>query len=208
MSDVFSFDLEDGIASGECPLCFALARDEERWLDSFWREGRQDPGTRRRFYAGGGFCPRHSWRLHELVARAGAGTALADLYGGLADRDLRALDELLGSTRRRGRTGRPGLARPASCSACVAAADALERKVHFLLQLLAADAARGRYARSRGLCFDHLEAVLATAGDSETALYLAEDWRRRLAAVRSRLEHPERDSWTDAMRLYADEQGG
>ena len=60
MSDVFTFDLADGFASGACPICHAVALDERRWLDSFWREGWRDPETRRKFYgggsAGGAFC--------------------------------------------------------------------------------------------------------------------------------------------------------
>ena len=219
MSDVFSFDLADGLASGQCPLCDALARDERRWFDSFWREGRKDAGARRRFFAGGGFCRRHAWLLHDLVAEQSAGRAIADIYGALADRDLAALDDVLAGARDRRRKGdKPLLLREAACSACIAETDALARKAHFFVELLATVAGRERYERSHGLCFTHLLSALDAAGkDDEAALYLIGDWRRRLEEVRRRLsefdrkrdyryagerQEDERRSWTDVIRRY------
>jgi hypothetical protein len=198
MSDLFSFDLADGFASGRCPICHALALDEWRWLDSLWREGRRDPGTRRRFYAAGGLCPSHTWLLHQLVVDAGAGAAIADVYGGLAAHDLTELDALLsGGIPRRRKGGRPLLRRVAACPACVAAADALARKVYFFLELLGDPAGRERYERSAGLCFIHLQAtVAADECDDEAALYLVGDWRNRLAGAREQL------AAFDIIRLY------
>jgi len=203
MSDLFSFDLADGFASGRCPICHAVALDERRWLDSFWREGRRDRETRQRFFAGGGFCPRHAWLLHGLAVEADAVGAIADVYGGLADRDLTELDRILGDGMRRRRKGGGGvLARAAGCSACVAAMEALGRKVHFLLDLLGSADGRERYGRSAGLCLLHLQAALAAAGDEgETALYLVRDWRQRLAVARERLGDV-RGSSSDVVRLY------
>jgi len=219
MSDVYSFDLADGFASGRCPICHALALDERRWLDSFWREGRRDPGTRRRFYAAGGLCPSHAWLLHQLVVDAEAGAAISDVYGGLAARDLTELDGLLsGGIPRRRKGGRPLLRRVGECSACVAAADALARKVHFFLELLGDPAGREGYERSAGLCFIHLQATIAADEcDGDSALYLVGDWRSRLALARERLAEfdPTRERrhanggandahrpWTDVIRLY------
>lgn len=220
MSDVFSFDLADGFASGGCPICHAIALDERRWLDSFWREGRRDPGTRRRFYASGGFCPNHAWLLHELVVDAQAGAAIADVYGGLAAHDLTELEGLIsGGIPRRRKGGRPVLRRVAECSACVAAADALGRKVHFFLELLANSTGRERYERSAGVCFTHLQTAIAAAEcDDETALYLVCSWRSRLAAAREQLAESDprparrhagsgneeaHRPWTEVIRLYA-----
>jgi hypothetical protein len=201
VSDLFRFDLADGFASGRCPICHAVALDERRWVESFRREGRRDPEARTRFWAGGGFCARHASLLSELVAESGSGAAVADVYGALADRDLAELDAVVSGRSRK--TRHATLSRTADCSACVAAADALERKVHFFLELLGTFAGRARYEPSAGLCRTHLESVVGYAGrDEETALYLIGEWRQRLAAVRQRLHEDERGSWPDIIRLY------
>jgi Family of unknown function (DUF6062) len=224
MSDIFSFELVDALASGECSLCYTIAADERRWLDEFWREGRRDSSARRDFFAGGGFCPRHAWILHELIKEAGDGAAIADVYGSLADRDL--LDLGSGAKRmtgrRRARSGRQ-LRRVDRCAACVAAAEAEDRKAHFLVELLTANSeARDLYLGSAGLCLLHLPTVLKTTrGDSELQQFLLGDFRRRLSEVRERLSTFDRSrdhrfadqadetvarSLTDVVRLYVGEQ--
>jgi hypothetical protein len=218
VSDVFSFDLADGLASGQCPLCYAVACDERRWLDSFWREGRQNPDARKRFYAGGGFCRRHAWLLHELVATDGSGAAIADIYGNLAEQDLATIDNVDGSSRDRRKPLHARLQRTAACSACSEEAEAVVRKAYFFLELIATEAGRRRYERSRGVCFTHLLSLLQAAGKDDTAvLYLLGDWRRRLTELRQRLadfdrkrDHryaderrdDEQRSWTDIIHHY------
>lgn len=220
MSDLFTFDLEDGLAAGNCPLCFALDRHLRRWLDEFWREGRQSAPARKRFYAGGGFCPAHAWLFRELVAAGGSGAAIADVYGRLAEQDVASLDEALTGRRRRGGGSLADvLRRGAGCSACGEAAAALPRKAEFLLGLLETSPGRERYARSAGVCHAHLLALLDEAGRREDlGRFLLEDWRHRLADVRRRLaeydrkrdhryaaERTEDDerAWTDVIRRYA-----
>ena len=218
MSDLFSFDLSDGFVSGRCPICYALAVDEGRWLDSFFREGRRDPDTRRSFYSTGGFCASHAWLLHQLAVDADAGSAVADVYGGLAAHDLSEMDALIsGGTARRRKGGGSVLHRLGECSACVAAADALERKVHFFLVLLGREVGRERFEHSAGLCLIHLRATIAANEcDRETAFFLVRDWRRRVAAASERLAEFDptrkphhagggedvRRPWTDIIRLY------
>lgn len=217
MTDLFGFDLADGLESGECALCHALALHMRRWLDTFRREGRRDPATRTRFYAAGGFCRGHAWLLHGLLD--GSGAPVADVYGRLAEQDAAQLGQALHS--RRGRRG--GLAdelrRPAPCPGCVEEAEALPRKAAFFLELLATEAGRRRYEGSAGLCFEHLvAAVEAAAGRDAVARYLVEDWRRRVVELRDRLARYDRTrdhrfaaertddlerSWTDAIRRYA-----
>ena len=222
MSDLFTFELADGLASGRCPLCYAVASDVRRWLDSFWREGRQDRGARKRFYAAGGFCQRHAWLLHELVA-AHSGAAIADVYGHLAEHDLAALEVLLAKNGKRRRPDWRRLQRGARCSACIEEADALDRQAQFFLELLATDTGRRRYQRARGVCFPHLLALLENAdNDERLARYLLEDWRRRLDDVRRRLAHFDRTrdhhfaaerrdederSWTDVIHHYVGAPG-
>jgi hypothetical protein len=192
MGGLFTFDLDDGLASGCCPICYALALDERRWMESFWREGRQGKAARERFYAGGGFCTRHAWLLHELALAGSSGVAVADVYGGLAGRDIAALER---------RHELP--ARKARCSACVARDEALTRKAEFLLELMATESGRARYTRSRGLCFGHLGAMLDLAGEGELADFVLDDWRRRVDDVRERLAADEVTARTDVIRLYA-----
>jgi hypothetical protein len=220
MSDLYSFDLADGLARGACPLCHAVSADVERWHESFRREGRQDPRARRRFYAAGGFCPRHAWLFHRLGEEARAGAGIADVYGSLAAHDLAALDELLSRAGgRRRRTLLPS--RRARCSGCEAEADALERKTHFLADLLSTSQGREAYARSAGLCLPHLTTTVESLEDRRLALFLVEDWRRRLAEAHHRLAEYDRKrdhrfahertadderAWTDIVRLYVGER--
>ncbi len=97
LPDIFGYDILEALRRSGCSLCRVEAIDDRRWMDSFWREGKQDPGTRRRFYAAGGFCRHHAWLLHRLVAAEAAGAAIADVYGSLAERDIAWLDELRAS---------------------------------------------------------------------------------------------------------------
>ncbi len=185
MTDLFGFDLEDGLASGHCPICFAMARHTRRWLDALWKEGRRDPETRKRFYASGGFCPRHAWLLDELVGESGA--PIADLYGRLAERDLARLNDEIGGKKRRRRLA-DLLRREASCSVCTEEAEAVPRKSVFLLELLATERGRGRYERSAGVCVRHLVDVLDAAEEiGADSRYVLEDAQRRLAELRRRV---------------------
>jgi hypothetical protein len=220
MTDIFTDDLAEALRLGGCVLCRVTAADERRWMETFWREGRNSQEGRQRFYDGGGFCRRHAWLLHDVCVAEGSGAAIASVYGALAQRDLELLDGTVTLVdRRRGRRSAT-LARNVQCSACLAATQELERRCYFLVQLLRARGAKGRYSRSDGLCFDHLASVVdvALGEDHDVALFLIRDWRRRLAAVQGSLaefdrkrDHryahepkgPEQDSWTDVIRLYA-----
>jgi hypothetical protein len=218
MPDLFAYDLVDAFRLTGCPLCRTVAADEERWMASFWREGKSGRDARLAFYDAGGFCTRHAWLLHRSVAAARSGAAIADIYGALADRDLERLDRIIARRKKSGRKG-TRLARGAECSACAAADQALSRKAYFLVELLRTGAARDLYRSSDGLCFQHLVRTLAEASEEEadTISFLIEDWRDRLARVRALLaefdrkrdvrhaDEPkgaEQGSWTDIIRLY------
>jgi hypothetical protein len=221
--DIFSYELVEALGLPGCALCRALAADDRRWVESFWREGRQDADARRRFFEAGGFCRRHAWLLHEISAAAGSGAAIADLYGQLAAHDLGWLERAGTSLVRRRRRRPPLLRRRRRCAACQAQVGALERKAHFLVAALGEEEIRDAYRRSEGLCFAHLGRVVDQAlanGDTETAIMLLGDWRRRLEDVRSQLaaydrkrdyryaDEPrgaEQRSWTDVIRRYVGE---
>jgi hypothetical protein len=133
MADFLAYDLVEAFPLAGCPLCRTVAADEKRWMESFWREGRSGREARLAFYDGGGFCRRHAWLLHRLVAAGGSGAAIADVYGALAARDGERLDKLVTASSARLRAR---LQSRAPCSACVAAEDALSRKAYFLVELL------------------------------------------------------------------------
>jgi hypothetical protein len=220
MPDIFTDDLAEALRLRGCVLCRVTAADEQRWMETFWREGRNSQEGRQRFYDGGGFCRRHAWLLHDVCVAKGSGAAIAAVYGALAQRDLELLDRTDALVdRRRGRR-LATLARTAPCSACFVATEELERRCYFLVQLLRPRGANERYSRSDGLCFDHLASVVdvALGEDHNVALFLIRDWRHRLAAAQGSLaefdrkrDHrysrepkgPEHDSWTDVIRLYA-----
>jgi Family of unknown function (DUF6062) len=194
-------------------------------MSNFWREGKQDPRARRRFYASGGFCRHHAWLLHRLVpAEAAGGAAIADVYGSLAERDIAWLNELVASLESGRRRRNVSLARRARCPACVAFADGSERKIHFLVELLAEAEVRPHYRSSDGLCFAHLARAVEYARDTkavDVVCLLLDDWRKRLAHVREQLTEfdrkrdyryaaepkgEEQRSWTEVIRLYVGER--
>lgn len=223
LPDIFGYDIVEALRRSGCPLCRVEAIDDRRWMNSFWREGKQDPGTRRRFYAAGGFCRHHGWLLHRLVAAEAAGAAIADVYGSLATRDIAWLDALRASLDRGKRRRQAPLGRGGRCPACVALEAGAERKVHFFVELLAEPAVRPHYQSSDGLCFDHLARAVEHAldTDEEVARLLLDDWRKRLARVRHQLAEfdrkrdyryaaepkgDEQRSWTEVIRRYVGER--
>ena len=183
MTDLFGFELGDGLASDRCPLCHALDVHMQRWLDSFWREGRRQPVVRERFYAAGGFCNRHVWLARPDRAHP---NGVADVYGRLASRDIAAADAALAKRARR-RERVQCLRRPAPCPACREEEDAAIRKAQFLLDMMATPTGRERYEKSRGACHSHLLVMLGEA-DDPLSRFLLEDWRRRLVGLRDRAE--------------------
>ncbi len=194
MPDIFDYDIVEALRRSGCPLCRVEAIDDQRWMGSFWREGKQDPGARRRFYAAGGFCRYHAWLLHRLVAAEAAGAAIADVYGSLAERDIAWLDELRANLDR-GKRRRPRpLGRRAHCPACVALVAGATRKVHFFVELLAEPEARPHYQSSEGLCFGHF------------AEQLAEFDRKRDYRYATESKGEEQDSWTEVIRRYVGER--
>ncbi|SRR6266540_221826 len=217
MPDIFTDELAAALRLPGCPVCRVAAADERRWMETWWREGRNAKDGRQRFYDGGGFCRRHGWLLHGICLDRGSGAAVAAVYGALADRDLVVLERTQQAIARPRR--RTLLRRPTACAACVAAGEEVERRAYFLVQLLRAGGAQARYADSDGLCFAHLTNAVDAAieAEPEIASFLVGDWRRRLTSVREQLaefdrkrdhryaDEPkgrEQESWTKVIALY------
>jgi hypothetical protein len=222
MPDLFTDELVAALPLPGCSVCRVSATDDRRWMETWWREGRNSKEGRQDFYDGGGFCRRHAWLLHEICRSRGSGAAVAAVYGALAERDIVLLERAEQSISRRRRNR--SVHRSATCSACEAAAEQLDRRSYFFVKLLRTLGARNRYVDSDGLCFTHLTSALdvSTLEDREVALFLLSDWRRRLFAVRDQLaeydrkrdhrysEEPkgsEQDSWTRVIDLYVGPPG-
>jgi hypothetical protein len=193
MPDIFGYEIVEAMLQRGCPLCRALAIDDLRWLDTFRREGRNDPGTRAQFFAAGGFCRHHAWLFHRLVASAPSTVAITDVYGWLAAQDLDHL-EAVERNLARGRRRVAALKRSEPCPACLALDAAMERKAEFFVGVVSEPEVRGTYERSDGLCLVHLSAVFdrARKSDAESARFFLADWRRRLEHVRGQLADLER----------------
>jgi hypothetical protein len=192
-----------------CAVCTALAADEARWMEAYWREAMFDDVARARFFDAGGFCRRHAWVLHRQAKAEGYGSAVSFLYGNLARLDSEVL--------RRGRAKL--LRRKVRCRACVVMEETAARKAGFLAQVLEEDEGRARYSAGDALCFDHL-ALTADAASKAVASFLMADWRARLEALRAALAEYDRKrdhrfahepkgdeqrSWTDVIRRYVGE---
>jgi hypothetical protein len=194
MADIFTDELQAALAAPGCPICRVVTAGERLWMDSFWREGKNDRDARAAFFAAGGFCREHALLLQSLARDTRGGAAVADLYRWLAKYDIELLaraSQELGHARRRRRLQ---LARRRVCPACEEAADATERKLSFLIDVLGTARAKERYAASDGLCLPHLlqAAAQAATEQPEISRFLLDDGRHRLANLRAQLDEFDR----------------
>jgi hypothetical protein len=193
MADIFTDDLLAAMAAPGCPICRVVADSVQRWMESFWREGRNDRTARSAFFAAGGFCREHSLLLYASAQGTRGGAAIADVYRWLAERDIELLGtaskNLAGARRRR----RPQLERRSRCPACDETEAATERKLSFLVDALAATRTRERYALSDGLCVPHLLRGATQAAPQPTVgRFLLDDGRRRLIDLQAQLDEFDR----------------
>jgi hypothetical protein len=194
MADIFTDDLQAALAASGCPICRVVADAVERWMDSFWREGRNDREARGAFFAAGGFCREHALLLEGIAQGTRGGAAIADVYRWLAKRDIELLaaasKQVGGGHRRR----RLQLERHRRCPACEETKSATERKLSFLVDALRSARTRERYTSSDGLCVPHLlkAAAEAAADNPDVGRFLLDDGRHRLANLRAQLDEFDR----------------
>jgi len=192
--DIFTFELEAALAAEGCPLCRAEALDERRWMETFVREGYRDPGVRRRFLAGRGFCPTHAELFLEMAREGAAIAVISAVCARLVDEDIARLQDVKrqvrGRLRRLARSRRP----LGACPACRARERSAERKRYFFCGAFADDSFQSRYAASSGLCAPHFSGAIEEAAQRFPAVceLLLDDWLRRLTALRSGLSEFER----------------
>ena len=194
-----------------CVVCAFLRADEDRYWDGFLYERFQAPDASRSLRATVGYCLRHARQLEERRdVVPGAKMALAAVRG--------ALDRLEDPPpgRRPWRRGEPRLPAPgAGCPVCVRLAGTQRDALSELAVQLERDPDLARdYARSDGLCVDHLQDVRgneALAAPTRRALgALAEALERLLDSFdyRNAPADPELvDAWRRAFRLIRGDPG-
>jgi hypothetical protein len=188
--DIFTDDLQAALAARGCPVCRVVADAERRWLDSFWREGKNGRAAREAFLGAGGFCAGHGLLLETLAQGERGAAAIADVYGMLAARDI---ERLAAARDHVGRRRRRPVRRRRHCPACEQTAAATDRKLWFLIDALHAGATRERYARSDGLCMPHLlDAAGQSASEPEVCRFLLDDACRRLGDLCAQLNELQR----------------
>jgi hypothetical protein len=191
--DIFTFELEGALSMDGCPLCRIEAIDEQRWMETFVREGYRDPGARRRFVGGRGFCPAHAELLLRTTAQRDATAVVAAVCRRLVDEDivrLRDGDEKSWRGRRRARAGKESH----TCAACDARRLSADRKCYFFCKTLVDEATQARYRASDGLCAPHFSQVMTEAAREFPGLLklLREDQLERLLVLQNGLSEFER----------------
>lgn len=204
--DIFTFELEGALSASGCPLCRVEAIDEQRWMETFVREGYRDPGARRRFVAGRGFCPAHAELLLRISAERDATAVVVAVCSRLVDEDIVRLRDGNGRSwrgRRRVRVHRDSRA----CAACDARRLSADRKCYFFCKALADEATQARYRSGGGLCAPHFSRVMTEAAREfpELPALLRDDQLQRLAALRRGLSEFERKR---DYRYHEEEGGG
>ena len=61
----WGFDLLEGLRADRCAICTLTMRSVNRFFDNLSYENTNDPDTRERFVAGGGFCRDHAWHYAD-----------------------------------------------------------------------------------------------------------------------------------------------
>jgi hypothetical protein len=188
MVDLYSHDILAAFARQGCPLCRVVDGSMRLWFESFAREGHNSPAAQRCFLGAGGFCRAHSEVLIATIGEGGL-AAIAGLYAALVEEDLERLARVSDDPGAR-KGHRRRRVRSTPCPACAAEADTVARKTGFFLETLRKSGARERYARSDGLCYQHLELAVEAAvePDPDAVSFLIGDWRTRLTRTKEQLD--------------------
>lgn len=177
--------------SKTCPFCEIQSEAEEAYLTWFLMENYGSPATLKLLETRP-FCARHRSALAERGDKG-----LSTTFEYLTEFELARLAAFREALARRRRPLRRHPLRPnpfptgdtAPCLACDAGKVAVTAARTDLLESLGDEAGQEAYASGGGLCREHLWSLLDEA-PKETALFLAEDAKRRLEAIR------------EALRLY------
>lgn len=209
-TDPIIYNLEQALAEGACPVCHCLATATTRSLTNLLYEFVNDPLTRDRLRASGGFCRDHSWALQQMGDPLAHSIIYADLIGGFCA----GLQELAAS--RNGRSSFPAeMEQP--CPVCREESETQKRYVEGLLAAVHESNFREKYRKQGFLCRPHFRAVYSQARSNEVRSFLAEVQLERLSHLNFELKEfirksdyryagelpgTERDAWIRAVRFW------
>jgi hypothetical protein len=163
--------LDDGLARGFCPICYAARKSLRRYLHSFLYEGMMSPLARQEFLDSKGFCREHFWEAKAIEEECWAeGIGVSILCENLLEISLQGLESLakkqtqlarrlfkIRGPAQEKRTRIPLLNQ--DCPACRVANDAESHYLSILGDLLDDRGFGERFSKSAGLCLRHSQAA-------------------------------------------------
>lgn len=197
---IIYYELRAALRSGQCPICHLVTLSSERRLRFLFQECVNDPDVRTDLRLSLGFCGRHAAEAAQL----GNPLGIAILYNDMVSRAIERVRALASGRR---------VQKLVSCPQCVAEQRDEMRYIRALAHDLQDEPLQAEYSAAHGLCFTHLEAVLAQAS-SEIARFLLAQEEARLSALSQALQEfirkndyqfaheplgSERDSWRHAL---------
>lgn len=188
------FMLTEAFAQPGCPVCRIIEAALLRYLDLLIHENVNDLPFRDELRLAGGFCTNHAWWLVDKMRGAALGTAIMyrDVLHSLDQRLAPPGGGLFTAPRRRrpraGVAGRGGN----GCPVCVVR----RREDEAFVGTFADHAMEWRflesYEQSAGLCFGHLDLVLAGLRDPEGKRSLVASHRKIVARILEELDEFQR----------------
>ncbi|HEY8392401.1 MAG TPA: DUF6062 family protein [Capillibacterium sp.] len=208
--DPVIYNLAEALSEGACPVCRCLAAATGRSLRNFLYEFVNDPSTRDRLRACGGFCREHARALQQLGDPLAHSIIYADLIDGLCA----GLTEQAAA-----RNGHPAVPeeKEAACPVCREEKETQKRYLDGLLAAVRQSAFREEYRKQGFLCRPHFTAAYNLARDSETRSFLTAVQVERLSQLSGELKEfirksdyrfagelpgSERDAWLRAVRFW------
>jgi len=172
--------LQEGLARGECPICFSSRKATRRYIHSFLYEGMMSSLARQEFLEGGGFCREHFWEAKNIERECWAdGFGVAILCENLLEAFAQDLEKLrntiAGSNmsflkiRRTAKRREVPFTPGSKCLACEIARSTDQRYLATLEELLADSNFREGFEQSAGLCVGHIQTI-SEHWTSETAV--------------------------------------
>lgn len=197
-------ELRSALRSGQCPICHLVTVSSERRLRFLFHECVNDPDVRTDLRLSLGFCSHHA----AEAARLGNSLGIAILYNDMVARARERVRALA--------SGRRVLAL-APCPLCATEQKDEARYIRALANDLQDEPLQAEYGTAHGLCFSHLEAVMAQASGEVVSFLQAQEEARLNTLVHElqefirksdysfshELMDVERDSWRRALEKIA-----
>jgi len=208
MKSIGSVYMAEALEQEKCPICYLNRKAEHDYIFWFLYEKVNDSGIRSMWRQSGGFCHKHSWSLHDVASEPHCAGELgvAILYKDLIENVF-----LANSTQKRKRE---------ECFLCAMERDVESRNIDFFIKELEDEDFREKYSGSHGLCIPHFFMILSISDDRGKAFLegvqknrmedlffrLSEYIRKHDYRFSHEFKENERNSWKDAIRLFAGER--